>query len=91
MKIHALLLAIGMTTVLTGCQNMDSNGLLSSSSEAFQAHTLSDAQIKALSDQFCKELDNKTKISKQRIRQTISKNHRHARSCEERDVGRAGY
>lgn len=48
MKIRALLLALGMATVLTGCQNMDSNGLLSSGAEAFQAYTLSDAQVKAL-------------------------------------------
>lgn len=45
MKIRALLLALGMATVLTGCQNMDSNGLLSSGAEAFQAYTLSDAQV----------------------------------------------
>ncbi|EKZ7912660.1 M48 family metallopeptidase [Salmonella enterica] len=63
MKIRALLLALGMATVLTGCQNMDSNGLLSSGAEAFQAYTLSDAQVKALSDQSCQELDSKAKIA----------------------------
>lgn len=46
-----------------GCQNMDSNGLLSSGAEAFQAYTLSDAQVKALSDQSCQELDSKAKIA----------------------------
>ncbi|HDH0043891.1 TPA: M48 family metallopeptidase [Salmonella enterica subsp. enterica serovar Enteritidis] len=63
MKIRALLLALGMATVLTGCQNMDFNGLLSSGAEAFQAYTLSDAQVKALSDQSCQELDSKAKIA----------------------------
>ncbi|EDV9231045.1 M48 family metallopeptidase [Salmonella enterica subsp. arizonae] len=63
MKIRALLLAMGMATALTGCQNMDSNGLLSSGAEAFQAYTLSDAQVKALSDQSCQELDSKAKIA----------------------------
>ncbi len=29
MKIRALLVAMSVATVLTGCQNMDSNGLLS--------------------------------------------------------------
>lgn len=43
MKIRASLFALGMATALTGCQNMDSNGLLSSGAEAFQAYTLSDA------------------------------------------------
>ncbi|EAA9288911.1 metalloprotease [Salmonella enterica] len=63
MKIRASLFALGMATALTGCQNMDSNGLLSSGAEAFQAYTLSDAQVKALSDQSCKELDSKAKIA----------------------------
>lgn len=30
MKIRALLVAMSVATVLTGCQNMDSNGLLAS-------------------------------------------------------------
>ena len=46
MKIRALLVAMSVATVLTGCQNMDSNGLLSSGAEAFQAYSLSDAQVK---------------------------------------------
>ncbi|VDZ76892.1 Putative metalloprotease yggG [Salmonella bongori] len=66
---------MGMATVLTGCQNMDSNGLLSSGAEAFQAYTLSDAQVKALSDQSCKDLDSKATIapSEQRIRKKTGK------------------
>ncbi len=46
MKIRALLVAMSVATVLTGCQNMDSSGLLSSGAEAFQAYSLSDAQVK---------------------------------------------
>ena len=42
---------------------MDSNGLLSSGAEAFQAYSLSDAQVKTLSDQACKEMDAKAKIA----------------------------
>lgn len=45
MKIRALLVAMSVATVLTGCQNMDSSGLLSSGAEAFQAYSLSDAQV----------------------------------------------
>lgn len=36
MKIRSALLALGIAATLTGCQNMDSNGLLSSGAEAFQ-------------------------------------------------------
>ena len=62
MKIRALLVAMSVATVLTGCQNMDSNGLLSSGAEAFQAYSLSDAQVKTLSDQACQEMDSKATI-----------------------------
>lgn len=64
MKIRALLVAMSVATVLTGCQNMDSNGLLSSGAEAFQAYSLSDAQVKTLSDQACQEMDSKVKRAK---------------------------
>ena len=63
MKIRALLLVMGMATVLTGCQNMNSNGLLSSGAEAFQAYSLSDAQVIALSNQACTEMDGKATIA----------------------------
>jgi len=63
MKIRALLVAMSVATVLTGCQNMDSNGLLSSGAEAFQAYSLSDAQVKTLSDQACQEMDSKATIA----------------------------
>lgn len=63
MKIRALLVAMSVATVLTGCQNMDSSGLLSSGAEAFQAYSLSDAQVKKLSDQACREMDSKATIA----------------------------
>ncbi|MTH48119.1 metalloprotease LoiP [Intestinirhabdus alba] len=63
MKIRALLFAMSVATVLTGCQNMDSNGLLSSGAEAFQAWSLSDAQVIALSDQACQEMDAKATLA----------------------------
>ncbi len=63
MKIRALLVAMSVATVLTGCQNMDSSGLLSSGAEAFQAYSLSDAQVKKLSDQACQEMDSKATIA----------------------------
>jgi putative metalloprotease len=63
MKLRSALLAIGVAAALTGCQNMDSNALMNSGAEAFQAYSLSDAQIKALSDQSCKEMDSKATIA----------------------------
>ncbi len=63
MKIRQALLALGVAAALTGCQNMDSNGLLSSGAEAFQAYSLSDTQVKALSDEACKEMDSKATLA----------------------------
>lgn len=63
MKIRSTILALGIAATLTGCQNMDSNALLSSGAEAFQAYSLSDAQVKNLSDQACKEMDSKATLS----------------------------
>ena len=58
MKIRPLLLAFGMTTLLAGCQNMDSNGLMSSGAGAYQAFSLSDEQVQSLSDQACHDMDS---------------------------------
>jgi putative metalloprotease len=63
MKMRAIVLALGTTLLLSGCQNMDSNGLMTSGAEAFQAYSLSDAQVKALSDQACKDMDGKATIA----------------------------
>ena len=63
MKIRSALLALGIAATLTGCQNMDSNGLLSSGAEAFQAYSLSDEQVKTLSDKACQEMDAKAPIA----------------------------
>lgn len=63
MKIRQALLALGVAAALSGCQNMDSNGLLSSGAEAFQAYSLSDAQVKTLSDEACKEMDSKATLA----------------------------
>ena len=63
MKIRQALLALGVAAALSGCQNMDSNGLLSSGAEAFQAYSLSDAQVKTLSDEACKEMGSKATLA----------------------------
>lgn len=63
MKIRSLLVALGMAGALAGCQNMDSNGLMSSGAEALQAYTLTDAQVKELSDKACTEMDSKATLA----------------------------
>ncbi|QCR35088.1 M48 family metallopeptidase [Nissabacter sp. SGAir0207] len=63
MKMRPALLAIGITALLAGCQNMNSQSLLQSGAQAFQAATLSDAQVKALSVQSCEEMDSKAQIA----------------------------
>ena len=63
MKKRAIVLAFGATLLLSGCQNMDSNGLLNSSTGALQAFSLSDQQVQALSDQACKDMDSKATIA----------------------------
>ena len=63
MKKRAMVLAFGATLLLSGCQNMDSNGLLSSGSGALQAFSLSDQQVQALSDQACNEMDSKATLA----------------------------
>jgi putative metalloprotease len=44
---NSLNIACPGTQQLSGCQNMDSNGLMTSGAEAFQAYSLSDAQVKS--------------------------------------------
>ena len=63
MKIRPAMLALGTAALLAGCQNMDSNGFLSSGAEAYQAYSLSDAQVKSLSDEACKQQDSKATIA----------------------------
>ena len=63
MKKRAIVLAFGATLLLSGCQNMDSNGLLNSSTGALQAFSLSDQQVQGLSDQACKDMDSKATIA----------------------------
>lgn len=63
MKMRAIAVSLGAALLLTGCQNMDSNGLLSSGAEAFQAYSLSNEQVIALSNEACQEQDSKATIA----------------------------
>lgn len=63
MKLHPIIGALGITLLLSGCQGMNSDGLLTSGVGAFQAYTLSDAQVKQLSDEACKQQDSKATLA----------------------------
>lgn len=63
MKLRTLLLALATAGTLSGCETMDSNGLMNSGVEAFQAYTLTDAQVIALSDKACTEMDSKATLA----------------------------
>ncbi|AUV01718.1 M48 family metallopeptidase [Phytobacter ursingii] len=49
--------------VLVGCKNMNGNMLASSGVAAFKAATLSDADVKALSNDACKQMDATNKVA----------------------------
>ncbi|MDU3078441.1 MAG: M48 family metalloprotease, partial [Mixta calida] len=63
MKIRACVVAISLTTLLSGCQNLDSSALMQSGAQAFQAVTLSNDQVKALSEQSCQQMDSEAQIA----------------------------
>ena len=44
MKIRAMVVALGMVSLLSGCEGMDNNALLQSGAQAFQAYSLNDAR-----------------------------------------------
>lgn len=63
MKIRATLLALGMASLLSGCEGLDNNALLQSGAQAYQAYALSDAQVKQLSDQSCAQMDKENQVA----------------------------
>jgi len=63
MKIQKTALALGLVALLSGCEGVNSDGLLQSGAQAFQAYTLSDAQVKQLSDQSCAQMDKENQVA----------------------------
>ncbi|MBV4367285.1 M48 family metallopeptidase [Erwinia phyllosphaerae] len=63
MKIPASLMALCVATALSGCQNFDSNALMQSGAQAYQAASLSDAQVKELSVKSCEQMDSEAQIA----------------------------
>lgn len=63
MKKRIPLLALTLTTLLSGCQNFNTAALMQSGAQAFQAATLSDDQVKELSNQSCQQMDAQSQIA----------------------------
>lgn len=62
-RISLPLLALSISALLGGCQNLDSSALLQSGAQAFQAATLTDEQVKTLSNQSCEQMDKEAQIA----------------------------
>lgn len=63
MKIKLLATVMVSTALLSGCKNLDTSMLAQSGTQLFQAATLSDDDVKALTNDACKEMDAKNKIA----------------------------
>ncbi|EPW3171993.1 M48 family metallopeptidase [Providencia stuartii] len=63
MKMKALVAVAVSAVILTGCKNLDQGMLTNSGMQLFQAATLTDGDVKQLSDQSCKEMDAQNKIA----------------------------
>ena len=63
MKIKLLATVMVSAALLSGCKNLDTSMLAQSGLQLFQAATLSDDDVKALTNDACKkEMDAKTKL-----------------------------
>ena len=63
MKIRTSLIALSIATLVSGCQNLNTDTLMQSGAQAFQAATLSNNDVKILSDKSCAEMDSKAQIA----------------------------
>lgn len=63
MNIQKTALALGITVLLSSCSGFDNNALLQSGAQAYQAYTLSDDQVKQLSNQSCEQMDKENQIA----------------------------
>ncbi|WP_038927847.1 M48 family metallopeptidase [Yersinia pestis] len=63
MKIRTSMIALSLAALLSGWQSLNTEGLMQSGAQAFQAATLNDADVKALSEKSCVEMDQKAQIA----------------------------
>ncbi|WP_428944081.1 M48 family metallopeptidase [Pantoea sp. FN060301] len=63
MKLSASLIALTLTATLSGCANLNTDALMQSGAQAYQAATLSDDQVKELSVKSCAQMDSEAQIA----------------------------
>jgi putative metalloprotease len=63
MKLPLSFVSLGLITALSGCQGVDSNALMQSGAQAYQAATISDEQVKELSVKSCAQMDSEAQIA----------------------------
>lgn len=63
MKLQLSLSALALATLLSGCQNMSPDAMLNTGLQAMQAATLSDAEVKAMADDACVQMDAQSPIA----------------------------
>ena len=63
MKLQFSLSALALATLLSGCQNMSPDAMLSTGLQAMQAATLSDAEVKSMADEACMQMDYEAPIA----------------------------
>ncbi|AYA40383.1 M48 family metalloprotease [Xenorhabdus nematophila] len=63
MKMKALVAVAVSAVILTGCNNLNQGILASSGMQLFKAATLSDADVKQLTNQACRDMDAQNKIA----------------------------
>lgn len=62
-NIKAVLLVTMIAGILSGCQNLNGDKLASATMSAYNAATLSDADVKAVANGACKEMDRESQIA----------------------------
>ncbi|RJT22163.1 M48 family metallopeptidase [Buttiauxella izardii] len=62
-NIKAVLLVTMIAGILSGCQNLNGDKLASATMSAYNAATLSDADVKAVANGACKEMDSESQIA----------------------------
>ena len=63
MKFRPVMLSLFAASLVSGCANVNTDTLMQSGAQAYQAYTLSDADVKTLSVQSCEEMDKKAQIA----------------------------
>lgn len=79
MKFHPVMLSLFAASLVSGCANVNTDTLMQSGAQAYQAYTLSDADVKTLSVQSCEEMDKKAQIApdSSEYAQRLKKSRRH--------------